>query len=452
MFCCCVATKWIERSWLQHRLQVQEAERQLLLRDSTDHAGVLTLHLPRDEEAGAAAGGLVALSPQAAAKPSASSAWSCNCTDDDQIVSPTAASFASPLSPRRRLAREREQLVVKVVKVITSPIPYIILVLLLAMIVMIFVDVMNISLLICITAIVMVLTVVLGNHWRNSIIWDEATPAPTTTINPMSTASNKPKVKEHRRSASASSLASKYSKASSGEDEEEGFHHRSDIEMTSSKVVDSAERKHNDDEDKQQLQGAMIEASGAGSKGEEDELGPMTKEDRIDNLNEFFEAMFNSIDYSLLIIFLGLFIVVESVAETGYPKLIWSKIAGKTPFKTITSIAGISCFVLIASQLLGNVAVVQLAKPNVEDLSDESKRMAWAIISFVSTIGGNLTITGSAANIIVAEKSNRMDPTIQMDFMRHFKVCFWVTLLCCVIGASLLAVIIQVDNAFGSKW
>jgi Na+/H+ antiporter NhaD/arsenite permease-like protein len=69
---------------------------------------------------------------------------------------------------------------------------------------------------------------------------------------------------------------------------------------------------------------------------------------------------------------------------------------GKKPFATASSIAGISVFILIASQLLGNVAVVQLAKPNVQELSPEAKRIAWAIISFVSTIGGNLTITGSA--------------------------------------------------------
>ena len=46
---------------------------------------------------------------------------------------------------------------------------------------------------------------------------------------------------------------------------------------------------------------------------------------------------------------------------------------------------------LLASQLLGNVAVIQL-----EFLGDAEKKMAWAIISFVATVGGNLTITGSA--------------------------------------------------------
>lgn len=93
---------------------------------------------------------------------------------------------------------------------------------------------------------------------------------------------------------------------------------------------------------------------------------------------------------------LGTFIVVANVDSTGFPRQLWSVIVGKVPFKTASSIAGISAFILVASQLLGNVAVVQLARPNVQSLADNEKILAWAIISFVSTVGGNLTITGSA--------------------------------------------------------
>lgn len=123
---------------------------------------------------------------------------------------------------------------------------------------------------------------------------------------------------------------------------------------------------------------------------------------------------------------------------------------GPVPFGSATSITAISSFVLIGSQLIGNVAVIQLAKPNIEMLDDKTKRLAWAIVSFVATIGGNLLITGSAANIIVAEKANRMDAMISMDFFSHFRVCFGVTLLCCILGAALLYLIISIDNMIGS--
>ena len=43
----------------------------------------------------------------------------------------------------------------------------------------------------------------------------------------------------------------------------------------------------------------------------------------MENLNEFFEELFQSIDYSLLLIFLGTFIVVENMSSTGIPKFLW---------------------------------------------------------------------------------------------------------------------------------
>jgi Na+/H+ antiporter NhaD/arsenite permease-like protein len=180
-------------------------------------------------------------------------------------------------------------------------------------------------------------------------------------------------------------------------------------------------------------------------------LPSMTTEEKIKNTEEFLEELFKSIDYNLLLIFLGLFIVVENIAHTGIPKLIWSNIVGRKPFGTASSVICISLFVLIVSQFLGNVAVVQLALPNVEQLTDSQRKYAWALISFVSTVGGNLTITGSAANIIVAEKAARIDPNSSITFYAHLKVCFVVTLVSCVLGALMITGISICEEAtFGS--
>lgn len=69
---------------------------------------------------------------------------------------------------------------------------------------------------------------------------------------------------------------------------------------------------------------------------------------------------------NILLIFTGLFIVVDNLDSTGLPRAAWNAIVGKRPFKTTGSVIGISIFVLIASQTVGNVPVIQLAKPNVE--------------------------------------------------------------------------------------
>ena len=53
--------------------------------------------------------------------------------------------LTSPLSPRRRRALERESMIEKVRHMVSSPFPYMVLILLVIMIVMIFVDVMPIA-------------------------------------------------------------------------------------------------------------------------------------------------------------------------------------------------------------------------------------------------------------------------------------------------------------------
>jgi hypothetical protein len=172
----------------------------------------------------------------------------------------------------------------------------------------------------------------------------------------------------------------------------------------------------------------------------------MTSEEKIENTQQFFEELFQSLDYNLLFIFLGLFVVVENIDSTGIPRKIWKAIVGKAPFDTPLSVTSISIFILIASQFLGNVPVIQLAKPNVEMLDDDEKRYAWAILSFVATVGGNLTITGSAANIIVAEKAARIDPSAKIDFFRHYEICFWITLVSCTLGAFFITGVITCYN------
>lgn len=96
--------------------------------------------------------------------------------------------------------------------------------------------------------------------------------------------------------------------------------------------------------------------------------------------------------YFFVLLFVFYFIVINK-------EFFRSKIVGDRPFQSFVSVLGISVFVLISSQLLGNVAVIQLALPNVQPLPEETKRFAWAILSFVATIGGNLTITGSAGSL-----------------------------------------------------
>lgn len=277
---------------------------------------------------------------------------------------------------------EKRVIASKVVKVLMVPFPYAMLLMMGIMIALIFVDLISISGLVCITACVMVVTLVLGNHYRGINIWGTMT-------------------------AHSDSL------------HESSHHGGPNIDVHDSPHV-NFESSH-----------------------------PTVD---IESMNQFFEELFDSIDYNLLLIFLGLFVVVENLGSTGIPKMIWNRIVGRTPFDTIASVTGISFFVLIASQFLGNVAVCQLIKPNVEILDDDARRYAWAVISFVATIGGNLTLPGSAANIIVAEKAARIDSSAAITFFNHFAVCFFITLFCCGMGAILITGLVICDNGMIGMW
>ncbi len=195
----------------------------------------------------------------------------------------------------------------------------------------------------------------------------------------------------------------------------------------------------NDDDDEGQNAVATTEQQ-AGVVTEE-----QSPEERSRQLDEFFEIMFDSIDYNLLYIFLGLFVVVANMESTGLPKKLWDYIAGDMPFATTGSIVNICLFVAIASQFLGNVAICQLAVPRITDFDEDQKRLAWALVSFVSTVAGNLTLTGSAANLIVAEKSSRIDRSNTIDFWRHIRVCCGACILSCLLGGTLIVLTNKIE-------
>jgi hypothetical protein len=245
---------------------------------------------------------------------------------------------------------------------VVQPFPHAVPLLLGGMIVMIFVGTIPISGTVCVFAVLMIVTVVLGNHLRCQQSWVQVARTQSPPTSPPS----------ERTAISAFSPFSSAKVSSNGHHREEG-HPQAEVEMVN-----------------------ITAFSPLALSPSELDLGPMTREDEVDNLNQFFGALYGSIDYNVLLIFLGLFIVIANLSFTGIPKTIWTRIVGNAPFQTFASVLGICVFVVFASQFLGNVPVIQLAKPNVEGLGDDSKRLAWALLSFVSTVAGNLTLTGSA--------------------------------------------------------
>ena len=64
----------------------------------------------------------------------------------------------------------------------------------------------------------------------------------------------------------------------------------------------------------------------------------------------------------------------------------------------------------------------------------------------IQTHNQHILLYAFTANIIVAEKVARLDPNSAMDFFRHYKVCFWITLISCATGALVITLEFQLER------
>src|SRR5207302_1906640 len=105
------------------------------------------------------------------------------------------------------------------------------------------------------------------------------------------------------------------------------------------------------------------------------------------------------IDWGLLVFFIGLFLIVGGAENAGLTNHLLI-------FATHWNLQHAFSFTVVTaalSNLLSNVPAVMLLKSLIPGFADP--HTAWLILAMASTLSGNLTITGSVANIIVVERA-----------------------------------------------
>lgn len=141
------------------------------------------------------------------------------------------------------------------------------------------------------------------------------------------------------------------------------------------------------------------------------------------------EKVYHDIDWPLLAMFAGLFIVVRGFETTALERDLLDFAEG-TP---LDRPAVLSFFAALVSNLVSNVPAVLLFKPIVVKLADPVG--SWLTLAMASTLAGNLTLVGSVANLIVVERAK---PEVQIRFMDHFRAGAPLTLLTIAAGAAWL--------------
>ncbi len=137
------------------------------------------------------------------------------------------------------------------------------------------------------------------------------------------------------------------------------------------------------------------------------------------------KAIYGDIDWPLLMLFLGLFLIIGGAEQAG----ITQQLLDATESVNLRNSLIFATVVTFLSNIVSNVPAVMLLKGVIPRLPDP--HTAWLMLAMTSTLAGNLTITGSVANIIVVEKARA---EAHIGFVEYMKIGVPVTLITLAIG------------------
>lgn len=152
------------------------------------------------------------------------------------------------------------------------------------------------------------------------------------------------------------------------------------------------------------------------------------------------------VDYELLVLFAGLFVVVGAIAATGLPERwllgLLGAGGGAAAGQVATGPAGLGVLTAVTaalSTLVSNVPAVLVLLPALAlpTLAPPAGTTLGLTVALAATLAGNLTLMASVANLIVAESARRLGE--EVGFWAYLRVGVPVTLLSLLLGWLYLA-------------
>lgn len=138
------------------------------------------------------------------------------------------------------------------------------------------------------------------------------------------------------------------------------------------------------------------------------------------------DKVYREIDWPLLLMFVGLFVVVTGLEMTVLtPELIAG--VGHLHLEAVPVLSAVTA---LLSNLVSNVPAVLVLKPFITSMSNPQH--AWLVVAMASTLAGNFTLVGSAANLIVAQRAQALG--VAIGFWAYFKVGAPLTVLTILFG------------------
>ncbi|HEY3918503.1 MAG TPA: anion transporter [Stellaceae bacterium] len=139
------------------------------------------------------------------------------------------------------------------------------------------------------------------------------------------------------------------------------------------------------------------------------------------------QRVYREIDWSLLLLFVGLFIVLAGAEKA----LLTPELRAAVADAGLARVPVLTAVTAVLSNLVSNVPAVMALAPFIRPLAEPQR--AWLVLAMASTLAGNFTILGSVANLIVVEQARRH--AVAIGFWAYFRIGAPLTLATLALGA-----------------
>jgi Na+/H+ antiporter NhaD/arsenite permease-like protein len=135
--------------------------------------------------------------------------------------------------------------------------------------------------------------------------------------------------------------------------------------------------------------------------------------------------VYDEVDWGLLVFFVGLFLIAGGAENAG----LTARLLQAAQRWNLQSSSTFSIVTVALSNIVSNVPAVMLLKSMVPRFANPQQ--GWLMLAMASTLAGNLTITGSVANIIVVERAR---PEVRITFGEYLRAGAPITLATLAFG------------------
>ena len=158
-----------------------------------------------------------------------------------------------------------------------------------------------------------------------------------------------------------------------------------------------------------------------------------------DEQSEDVHRSFGEVEWVTIFFFVGLFIVVAGIEHAGLLQILADKVISLTGGDMAVTSLSILWIAAVASAIVDNIPFVATMIPMIESMAptfggSENLMPLWWSLALGACLGGNGSLVGASANLIVAGFAERAGQRI--EFLRFMKLAFPLMLLSIVIATG----------------